>query len=307
MKKIAELVLAFSLIAKSGVTAPEMPLVAGKEPVIESVHVTIPGMLGERKLAYLSDLHIISMIENLSDIDKEKLSIRQKWASNGDVISKDQWPEWVEYLNAGDFDYVLFGADMIDFASEDTIHAFKGGLKNLKKPYMYVRADHDYLPYQGSGLTDRDGMELQKTVCEYADAFTKDFGDFILFGWNNSTSRMTEAGITKWREVLATGKPVIVLTHVPIEPLSDDSLATISKNLFRGEELLWGLNTNYYEPDDYTREFLCDIYGEGSPVKEILCGHLHYTWDGFVSPTVHQHVFSPAFQGYIGIIEISGR
>jgi len=307
LKKIMELMMAFSLLAANQQSAPEMPTVAGKEPVTEEVRVVIPGMIGSRTFVYLSDLHIITLSEDMPESEREYLVSRQKWAANGDVTSEMQWLQWVEYLNAGDFDYVLLGADLLDFASEDTIRVFKEGLEKLKKPYMYIRADHDLLPYKGSALTERDTVELQKTVCGYSDVFTENFGDFILFGWNNSTSRMTEKGIQKWREVLATEKPVIVLTHVPIKPLSDESLSRISQNLYRGEELLWGIDTSYYVPDDYTREFLESIYGTDSPVKEILCGHLHYTWDGYVSEGVHQHVFSPAFSGYIGIVEISGR
>lgn len=62
----------------------------------------------------------------------------------------------------------------------------------------------------------------------------------------------------------------------------------------------------YYIPDDNTKVFLEMIYNENTPVVEILCGHMHFSWDGMVTDKVHEHVFSPIFSGYYGIIKVSG-
>ena len=47
------------------------------------------------------------------------------------------------------------------------------------------------------------------------------------------------------------------------------------------------------------------IYAKDSPVKEIVSGHLHFTWDGDITESTRQHVFSPAFQK-IGVITVKG-
>ena len=54
------------------------------------------------------------------------------------------------------------------------------------------------------------------------------------------------------------------------------------------------------------RQLLDLIYADDSPFVEILCGHLHFSWQGMVSPHVHQTVFSPAFSRYMGVIRVSG-
>lgn len=281
--------------------------VGGNEVKFEKVHVTVPGMKGVKTFAFLSDLHIAENPENMTPEEEIAAEARLKYSSNGKVYAKDMWPDWVRFLNAGRYDYVLFGADLLDFASKETVETFGKGLRDLNKPYMYIRADHDIAPLLQGELTEEAAVGLQKTLCDYSDAFTEDFGDFVVFGWNKSTSQITEEGLAKFKETVALGKPVILLTHVPIEPLADESLNDLSKALFSDRELVWGLDTDYYEPDDCTKEFLSIIYSEDSPVKEILCGHLHYSWDGFVAPGVHEHVFSPAFSGFMGIIEVSGE
>jgi len=45
-------------------------------------------------------------------------------------------------------------------------------------------------------------------------------------------------------------------------------------------------------------------YAEDSPVKEVLCGHLHFEWDGNITENTHQHVFGAAFDARYGVIHV---
>ena len=122
-------------------------------------------------------------------------------------------------------------------------------------------------------------------------------------------------GLEKIKEAANTGKPLILLTHVPIQPLGDDSLSDMSKEVYQDRALIWGRNpnlTHYFPTEDTpngiaTGELLDMIYAEDSPFTEVLCGHMHFTWDGQLTEKVHQHVFSAAFDRHMGIITISGE
>ena len=46
------------------------------------------------------------------------------------------------------------------------------------------------------------------------------------------------------------------------------------------------------------------IYAEDSPVKEVLAGHLHFTWDGQLTENTKEHVFAPAYPGNIGVVRV---
>ena len=46
------------------------------------------------------------------------------------------------------------------------------------------------------------------------------------------------------------------------------------------------------------------IYSEDTAVKSVVAGHLHHTWEGQLTENVNQHIFTPAFEGCIGIIRI---
>ncbi len=287
-------------------TAKELPV------NIEEVHITIPGMEGEVKLAYLSDLHIVTMSDEIIESYRENVKGRLSSMSYEGVSAADQLPGWIDTLNASGADYILFGGDMVDFPSRSNIEHLKSGFENLSIPYMYVRADHDISPFYMDGTPAHTCTEYQETISELSDVYIQEFPDFCLVGWNNSTSLLTVPGLEIIREAKDLGKPMILLTHVPIAPKNDDSLAIESEKIFNDRSLIWGFYTGYYYyPNDTpegeaTAELLNMLYSDDSPFVEVLCGHLHFSWDGYISEHVHQHVFSAAFNRYMGMITVSG-
>ena len=285
-----------------------------KLPVsVEEVHVTIPGMEGEVKLAYLSDLHIVALSDEIAEDQKATVQGRMDYFSHDGVASKDQLEGWIRILNDSSADYVLFGGDMVDFSSKETTGILKKGLEGLNKPYMYIRADHDTTPSYIDRITLNMGTEYQETIGEMSDVYVEEFPDFCVVGWNNSTSPLSVSGMEMIRAAKDLGKPMILLTHVPIAPRDDNSLCEKSEEAFDGRDLIWGDYAKYsYFPNDSpegeaTAELLNMLYSEDSPFVEVLCGHLHFSWDGYISEHVHQHVFSAAFNRYMGEITVSGE
>ncbi len=276
---------------------------------IEEVHVTVQGMTQEVKLAYLSDLHIATLSDEVEESDA--VNERIGWTTTDGITSADRWPMWVDTLNKTGADRVLFGADMLDFNSASNADVLKKDMARLEIPYTYIRADHDMEPFY---LKDTDPdicYERQKQICGYEDVYVDEYPEFAIVGWNNSTSQLTVEGMEKIRQAAALDKPLILLTHVPIAPLDDDSLALTSRNMY-GRDLIWSRGGTENVPDDTpdgqaTAELLELIYADDTPFIEILCGHLHTTWDGYVTEHVHEHVFSAAYAGCMGIITVTGK
>ncbi|MBP5263879.1 MAG: hypothetical protein J6Z33_05835 [Lachnospiraceae bacterium] len=332
----------------------------------EDVHVMIPGMKGSKTLVYLSDLHVIADTSQVAAADLEDVELRMNhWSAYDGMTAADAWTLWVDYLNTVTPEGVLLGADMVDFASKANVESFKKGLERLDIPWLYVRADHDLAPSYLDGVFETESWGYQREIKGFQDAFgenaeegagasrtclvdgdfsdvmTMEFADFIVAGWNNSTAQMTEAGLAKMREVFAQGKPVILLTHVPIQPLveaavtatdatsqttvtaetatdasdqantiaSTISLTAASQEAWNGNVLLWGRagTGTFYVPNETTAAFLEMIYNDDTPVVEILCGHLHFSWDGQVTPKVHEHVFGPAMERCMGVVTVSSE
>ena len=272
---------------------------------LENITIEISGVEEEYKFLYVSDLHMIILDEEV--LEEHKTAVEQRvdfFSAPTGVNPIEIWEGLPQYLDSYHADAVLFGGDMLDYASTSNIQCLQEGLNNLTTPYLYVRADHDY----GNHYTGLDASyikDLHGKMDGALEISLLEFPDFCIVGIDNNTSNITPEGLARFREIYALGKPIILLTHVPIASQFDDSLAEQSKKAWQDRALIWG-SGYYYEPDANTKEFLDMIYREDSLVKEILSGHLHFSWDGPISNQAYGHVFAPAINGSIGLITVKG-
>ena len=100
----------------------------------EEVHITIPGMSGEKKLIFLSDLHIVTQSDEVTDTDAVRG--RLSWSSYEGVTAAEQWPGWVTYINKTEADLVVFGADMLDFNSHSNLDTLKAHSNRMDTPIL---------------------------------------------------------------------------------------------------------------------------------------------------------------------------
>lgn len=296
---------------------PEKPIVY-PEPeynlTLEEIYVPLEGLHKEYKIAWVSDLHMITdheaggvSIGSLIKLNKryETLAITEDG-----VHAEELWPDIVKCLNLGNYDAVIFGGDMMDYCSISNMKTFQKGYDNLrydKAQILYIRADHDYGAwYVGDNFTQRDIYDLHEEL-DGDDPEKKylDMGEFVLIGINNSTKNMSEDNFAivekQYQNAAKENKPVIAVTHVPYGSNVDESLATLSMKV-RNKPYYWvGPD---YQPDDTMWSYLELIFKEDTQVKQVLAGHLHAPWDGQITEQLREHIFSPAFSGTIGVIHI---
>lgn len=279
----------------------------------EEITLELEGIDKEYTLAWVSDLHLVSdhkAGEENGDVHAEYLdAIDRRYeelaVTKSGVHAEELWPEIVKYLNYKSFDGVIFGGDLMDYCSRSNVEMIKEGLDALHMPYIYVRADHDYGAYYGGVFfTETEARQLHKTIDndETANKFW-DMGEFIVLGVDNSTKDMPDYYYNMISEVLTRGKPVIMVTHVPYESQTDTSLAELSMQV-RNTIYYWSGISERYTPNAVTSQYLNEIYSPDTAVAQVLAGHLHASWDGMLTNQVSQHIFSPAFEGNIGIIHI---
>ncbi len=142
-------------------------------------------------------------------------------------------------------------------------------------------------------------------MIETSEIYTIEYDDLYIVGIDNSIKQISKKTLKKIQDIFLIEKPIILITHVPLEPMIDETLGSQSRERWGDRELAWGLDgTTYYKANETTKKFLEMVYKDDTPVREILSRHLHFTWDGFVTEQVHQHVFAPAYQCNVGIITV---
>ncbi len=282
----------------------------------EEVDIVIPGVSQEKKLIWLSDLHIAGESKESDPEKKEDIAQRVLYSSGSSGMpAAEQWDGgsaaqgdtagWVDILNDEEADLIVFGGDMLDYNYPEGTELLRKGFDKLNKPYIYARADHDMLPSYMLDADEAKAKQRQDELCKNEAVMSYDLEDLYLVVWNNSTSNLSDSGLERIKQLAADGRPMILATHVPIQPQEDESLDKLSRETFGDRILLWGYRDAYYWPDENTRALLDMIYDDDSPFVEILCGHLHFSWSGMVSKKVHQTVFPAAFERYMGVIHIS--
>lgn len=278
----------------------------------DEINIVIPSVEREYTFVFVSDLHIIDDKDKLTDesqIYPEKISeISERKAYFTDekgMTSHEKWKAFPKVLDSYGCDGILFGGDMIDFYSDANIAVLKEGLDSLQTPYMYIRSDHDYGTWNGPVSSERVAEKNEEIDgCEKVKVW--EYPSFVIMGIDNSTSPVTDEMLAKIRKVFELAKPIIVLTHVPFDSTIDPSLEKISMDTHDGRNLTWGIGC-YYSPDDNMQTLLHLLYDENSPVVEVVCGHLHLTWDGEITKRVSEHIFDAAYKNNIGIIKITSK
>ncbi len=285
----------------------------GKEeknvPVLkeEQVSVHIPGLKNHYTFIFMSDVHIIVENDEISPDDLETVRARrEEFCSSDGRYASELWKDMPELFHSWDADAVLLGGDMIDFASTSNINCLKEGIDRIDVPVLYVRADHDYNPYHCEGLDKKEMKILHQSIDGYEGVSLLEFEDLCLVGLNNSTEQVSSRQLKRIKEIFEIGKPIILLTHVPINSIVDASLSEQSKAVWQDRALVWGKGC-YYEPNKNTDEFLELVYAEDSPVKAVMSGHLHFTWEGQLTQNCMQHVFSAMYPGSVGMITVNGE
>ena len=270
--------------------------------------VEIYGLEKEYHFVFVNDLHILIPNEEVCEESMEEALDRYEngyMDANG-VKSSELWEKMVDAINTLSLDAVILGGDMIDYFSQANLSRLREGCEKLSAPFLYVRADHEYSDVFWPDLSEEIVREAEKTIDSNAEIFHMDFKEFLLVGISNSTSQITDTGLSQLKQLLAEKKPVILIIHVPFDSLVDESLRQASREVWQDRVLLWGYEDTLYQTTDNVREMLDLVYAPDSPVRAVYGGHLHFAHNGMLTETVTQHVFDASFKGTIGHITVKG-
>lgn len=275
----------------------------------ENVEILVPGLEQEYHFIWISDMHIITESGEISANDYETVTARRDNlfvdADKG-RSALEQWEAISRALDSCHADGILFGADMVDFASMSNMRALTAGFDRISTPYMYLRADHDSEPYFCDGITHAECDALHAAIDGNPAVQVMEYPGFMVVGISDSTSNMTPEALAEFEGLYAKGIPVILATHVPIASKVDDSLSKASREVWQDRNLIWAYEDADYLPTENTAGFLDRVYSTDGIVRCVLAGHLHLEWDGELTESVHEHVFGAAYEGKYGVITVKG-
>lgn len=277
------------------------------------VEIRIEGLKRDYLFIWLSDLHVIA--DDMSEAAEKDLNIllsrRDKSFLNRQTKQTALWlwNRLPECLNVSGADAILLGGDICDVGALANVKELQAGFKKFTVPYMYTRADHDVSPWWLKDDKERKAQlaVMEKEIDGNEDMMVIEYEDLIVAGFNMSTSNLTKKGLEKFREIYAKNKPIILVSHVPLNSPLDPSFGEACMNRDSAKRnLTWGEGC-YYKPNAETKALLDLVYEKDSHVKAVLGGHLHCDGECQITPTVYQHIFKAAFNGTLGIISVKAK
>ena len=266
----------------------------------EHVQIEIPSLKRPYTFIWISDLHVIA--DDLSEVaEKSRPAMlhRRDKRFNNPRSGKNPaalWQVLPRLVNNSPADALLLGGDICDTGSVANLQLLKQGLKELKKPFIFLREDHDFTPWH---LASKD-MAAQKKISKEIDGHPElpfiEYEDLIVVGLDFSGRRIKPALLKQFKKLYSKKKPMIVLQHVPILPPGKTESSWMNT-----KSHVWG---GRLVPQKVMGEFISLLALPNGQVKGVFSGHTHRMWDGFLAPGVRHHVFSPAFEGVTGVITL---
>ena len=190
----------------------------------------------------------------------------------------------LELANAGDT--VVMTGDICDKVSQTNLDILDDLLAKVENPWMAVCGNHDL-------------AEDIPDDCLYArikePVQTLDLGDLIIVGIDNAQRQVTADQTARLREILAPGKPVILIMHIPIMTEENKEVLLPCGDYFR---------LNHPEATEETLAFIDTLRQNSGQIVAVLAGHLHFHNESHIAPDLPQFVNSQSVLGNINRYEI---
>lgn len=262
------------LLAGCGSAPPELT-----EDHFDQYEIQLPGCEKEYRFLFLTDSHIVipdrGAEEQIRTYSDERLA--SFTAEDGNEIpSSDYFTAMLELADDQKLDGLFLGGDIIDSPAPSNVDFLKKSLDALAIPYLYTLGNHDWT-YPWDYMTEEGKSAylplflpfMQENTCIH----TQEYDDFTVVAIDNSDNQFPPEALEPYRQILAKGKPVILLIHVP---LFTDSLLTQAREVWSGGVVLGAGNYGGIYPDETSAELIELTCAADSPVFLILAGHVHF-------------------------------
>lgn len=277
--------------------------IPGTPPEVRGEIINLPGINKSYKIIFLSDSHI-SLCDERDNTLTQKAAARYDSArSKEGVGADDTFRTLMNYVKSENPDLLILGGDILDSAMYASIEFVKDELDTAGVPYLFTMGNHDF-EYGDEYFTQTAYSvylprldDLRNTSLDYQILETD---DFTIFAVDDKGSQVSEEALDAFLTLKKSGKPVLLVTHVPIEPIESEDLCMLTKQVW-GEDangnskVLMGYGACI--PNETTTDFINEVCADDSPVFLVLAGHIHFYHKDSLGPQTTQITAGAAYEG----------
>lgn len=250
--------------------------------IIERTH-KVKGLKEPKNIAVLADMHLTYMDEREDEYSQKLKQERSYMFPNGDRCFK----EIREYIKDTAPDLVVSVGDFIDFPSKANLEVQDDFFNNDCREHLIVLGNHDwnYPRFYNTMHYWLGNVPKFYNVLKNENPLvqTVDLGGVLVVGIDTASDRIFPDTLKQLKEVIALGKPIILVMHVPFytEKMVNKAMEIdhMDRPLTVGvpKELHEALkNCNWLENTPESDEFLEIVNDPNVPIVASLTGHLHF-------------------------------
>lgn len=268
----------------------------------------IPGIIGDYSFLFLSDTHIIALDGSEEEqVTENALPRTELFKDSQGIMSYENFPVWGEYAYETDMDMILLGGDIIDFPSEANLKLLTENLENLQTPYAYTLGNHDWT-YPWEYMTAMGREQYRPLLAPFTEenpaAHIIEYEELVILCVDNSSNQVEAEALPVMEEALSTGKPVIVMLHVPF---STETLLEQAASVWSSPVSIGMADKGGIYPDANTLAFQEKILAENSPVVCVLAGHVHFSDESMLTDSIVQFVTGAGYLNEGIVLRIHGH
>ena len=258
------------------------------------------------KLLHVTDTHLPLCYERDNERKNEMAKRRTGMANALEYLN-----EQIEYSKKN-CDIMVHTGDLIDFVSLANIEKAREVLSG-NDDIFFIAGNHEYSQYMGEAWEDKAYRMNSYMEIERAGGFgvpmlwnSKTVGGVNIVGIDNSYNLFEDWQIHHLKKEVDKGLPVILAFHAPLfeQSLYDYHYAV---NKYDDCTYLTGLDEEHLlrysefrayqqRPDEPTLRMIDYIKNEPM-IKAILTGHLHFSYESMLTPSLPQFVTGGGYNG----------
>ncbi len=264
---------------------------------------SVPGITKPYKIIFISDTHI-SLCDERDASLSDKSASRYNAARSKEGIGADKtFHSLMTYVKKEQPDLLILGGDIIDSAMYASIDFVEKELKSTGIPYLFTMGNHDF-EYGDAYFTPEAYStylprlhSLRNTDTDYQILETE---EFVILSVDDKGSQVSAEALEALLSLKAGNKPILVVTHVPIEPIGNEDLCMLTKQVW-GEDsagnsiVLMGYGACI--PNETTTDFINEVCADDSPVFCVLAGHIHFYHKDTLGPQTTQIIAGAGYEG----------
>lgn len=235
------------------------PLPEITEDNLDTYSIITPQIQNNYNFLFLADMHLL-----ISEEGKQEHAV---------PFSLSQW---IDYANYEKVDGFLMGGDILDGPSPSNLYYLDKTINKLKMPYVYTLGNHDW-NFSWEYMTDKSWQEYRTLFLPYMEEnpsiHMKEYEDIIIVAVDNSANQIQPEVLDEYKKILAMGKPIILMLHVP---LITQSVIARANQIWKSPVVLGAGNFGGIYPNESSEEFIQLTTVKNSPVLLILAGHVHF-------------------------------